>query len=158
MPPHSLSDRVALADKLRTLKPVIAESVTANFFERHPDWVTRYGERGRKLGIEDACFHMDFLAGAIEAGSVKPFEDYVRWTCRMLGARNIAAHFVAENLKQIEVTLASFVTSDEAAAVADFTNAGCLACVASPEDILDETGENGKGTAEPSTALPQRIG
>ncbi len=125
---NNLSERVTLADKLRGLKPVIAESVTAEFFRRHPDWVARYGERGRKLGIEDACFHLDFLAGAVEAGSVTPFEDYVRWTARMLGARKIAAHFVAENLEQIEFALASHLTAGEAEHVAGFTRAGCLAC------------------------------
>lgn len=37
------------------LKFRIAESVTTEFFQRHPDWVARYGERGRELSIEDAC-------------------------------------------------------------------------------------------------------
>lgn len=128
MPLNNLSERVALADKLRRLKTVIAESVTAEFFQRHPDWLARYGERGRKLGIEDACFHVDFLAGALEAGSVAPFEDYVRWTTRMLGARNIAAHFVAENLRQIESALTMHLTVADNNYVAEFVRAGELAC------------------------------
>ncbi len=110
MPLNSLPQRVALADKLRGWRQPIAESVTTEFFRRHPDWLARYGERGRKHGIEDACFHLDFLAGALEAGSVTPFEAYIRWTARMLGARNIAAHFVAENLEQIESALAAHLT------------------------------------------------
>ena len=124
-------DRVALSEKLLRLKPAVAESVTARFFLRHPDWVERYGERGRKLGIEDANFHISFLAGAVEAGSVESFEDYVRWTTRMLGARNIASHFLVENLEQIATDLALELTAGEAAAVAAFTRAGCVAAATS---------------------------
>ncbi len=143
MPLNSLSERMALADKLRHLKPAIAESVTTEFFQRHPDWVARYGERGRNLGIEDACFHLEFLAGALEAGSVTPFEDYVHWTARMLGARNIAAHFVAENLEQIESALASHLTAPEAEYVTRFTVAGRLACSGPPEEDRAEAGKRG---------------
>jgi len=143
MPLNSLFERVALADKLRYLKPAIAELVTTEFFQRHPDWVARYGERGRKLGIEDACFHLDFLAGALEAGSVTPFEDYVRWTARMLGARNIAAHFVAETLEQIESALASHLTVPEAEYVTSFTVAGRLACSGPPGEDRAEAGKVG---------------
>jgi methanogenic corrinoid protein MtbC1 len=128
MPLNSWDERVVLAEKIRRLKPVVAESVTTEFFKRHPDWLARYGERGRTLGIEDASFHLDFLAGALEAGNVSPFEDYVRWTTRMLGARNIAAHFVAENLQQIESDLVTHLPIAEAEYVAEFLRAGRLAC------------------------------
>ena len=94
--------RIPLADKLRTLKQSVAEAVTEEFFRRHPDWLVRYGERGRQRGIEDAQYHLDFLAGAIEVGSDAPFKDYTRWTARMLLSRGIAQDFVAENLRQIE--------------------------------------------------------
>ena len=78
----SLPRCMALSDKLRGLKQLIAEAVTEDFFQRHPDWLARYGERGRKHGIEDASFHIEFLAGAVECGISTPFEDYARWTVR----------------------------------------------------------------------------
>ena len=105
MQPISLPERIALSEKLRGLKQTVAEAVTDEFFQHHPDWLMRYGERGRKHGVEDACFHIDFLAGAVESGTSTPFEDYARWTVRMLEARRIPAHFVAENLEQISRAL-----------------------------------------------------
>jgi hypothetical protein len=65
--------RLALARTLRGLRERVAESVTDEFFARHPDWLARYGEAGRRHGAADARFHMDFLAGAVEAGSPLPF-------------------------------------------------------------------------------------
>lgn len=80
----------------------MAEAVTAEFFARHPDWAQRYGDKGWERGIEDAGFHIDFLAGALEVGAPEAFGEYVRWARRVLEARGIAAAFLKENLEQIE--------------------------------------------------------
>ena len=97
MMPESVSDRSRLARKLVALKQTVAQAITEEFFLNHPEWITRYGERGRDFCTADACFHVEFLAGAIEAGSPEAFADYLRWTARMLGARGIAAHTLEEN-------------------------------------------------------------
>lgn len=128
MKPLSLSERAALAEKILTTRQQVAEVVTEEFFVRHPDWLARYGERGRRLGIEDANYHQSYLACAIEAGATAPFAEYARWTVQMLGARNIAAHFVAENLEQISIALQPLLSSTEHEVVAAYVRAGCAAC------------------------------
>ncbi|MBA2378709.1 MAG: hypothetical protein H0V76_03940 [Blastocatellia bacterium] len=85
--------------RISEAKHVVAQSVTDQFLLRHPDWVTRYGDAGRVRGIEDAKYHIDFLSSSIESGSTAPFEDYARWTSRMLASRGIDPEFVAENLR-----------------------------------------------------------
>lgn len=132
MEPITLSERTALAEKLRSLKQTVAEAVTDEFFEHHPDWQERYGEWGRKRGIEDACFHIDFLAGTVESGTSTPFEDYARWTVRVLDARRIPSHFVAENLGQVERALGSRLSGPEHLFVISFIRAGCEACNTAP--------------------------
>src|SRR6185437_1618311 len=87
---ESVSDRVHLAQKIGAVKQRVAQAISDEFFLHHPEWATRYGARGRQFCTDDACFHMDFLAGAIEAGSPEAFADYSRWTERMLAARGIA--------------------------------------------------------------------
>ena len=128
MEPITPTQRTALAEKLRILKQSVAEAVTDEFFQRHPDWLDRYGEQGRKRGIEDACFHIDFLAVAVVTGTPTPFEDYVRWTVRVLEARGISAHFVAENLAQVERALGSRLSGPEHSFVRSFIRDGCDAC------------------------------
>ncbi len=141
----ALNDRIALSEKIDGLKPQVAEVVTEEFFLRHPDWLARYGERGRKHGIEDAVFHQSYLASAIESGSVAPFEAYARWTVGMLGARNIASHFVAENLQQVGEALQSSMNATEAEFVKKFIAAAVSACEnpqtapAKPATVLAET-------------------
>jgi methanogenic corrinoid protein MtbC1 len=98
--------------------------VNGEFFNRHPDWRNRYGDRGVERGREDVCFHIDFLRGAIEADSATPFEDYVCWAARLLGARRIAPDFLAENLRQIADTSVDLLDATEQAQVRGVISAG----------------------------------
>ncbi len=135
----NLNDRIRLAEKIDKIKQQVAEAVTDEFFVRHPDWLTRYGERGRKLGIQDAIFHQTYLNSAIESGSVAPFEAYARWTVSMLGSRNIAANFVAENFLQIGEALQSSLSIAETEFVAEFIVAGVMACEIQPAQLRPTT-------------------
>jgi methanogenic corrinoid protein MtbC1 len=71
---------------------------------------------------------MEFLAAAVEAGSVAAFEEYVRWTAGVLAARSIGVEFLAENLLQIEHRLAGELSPGERDGVAAFLAAGLDAC------------------------------
>jgi MerR family transcriptional regulator, light-induced transcriptional regulator len=121
-------DRTALANRLEQLKAEVAEQVTQVFLERHPEWLSKYGERARKFGIEDARFHIDFLRGAIEAGSIQAFEDYCEWAAGLLKSRGIASRFLAENLMQIETGVCWSLSAKEQAVVARVIEAGRAAC------------------------------
>jgi MerR family transcriptional regulator, light-induced transcriptional regulator len=136
MMPKSFSERFLLAQKLVSVKQAIAQAITDDFFLSHPDWAVRYGERGRQFCTSDACFHVDFLAGAIEAGSPEAFADYSRWTTRMLGARGINAHTIEENLAHLEKHLSEVLLAEEFAAVLAFLKQGRAACM-EPETPSD---------------------
>ena len=51
-------ERFRLAQKLISVKQEIAQAITEEFFLNHPEWVVRYGERGRQFCTADACFHV----------------------------------------------------------------------------------------------------
>ncbi len=121
-------DRPALGDRLQQLKAEVTEKVTEVFLERHPEWLMKYGERAWKFGIEDARFHIDFLRGSVEAGSIRAFEDYCEWAAELLKSRAIASHFLVENLSQIETVLDSKLCAEEQAVIARIIQAGRAAC------------------------------
>lgn len=121
----SLTGRSTLGGQIRGRKAAVAEEVTAEFFERHPDWRARYGERGWQLGLEDAGYHIEFLAGAIEAGSPDGFRSYVMWTERMLGARGIASSFVVENVRQVGLSLSATLDPKQVELVRAYVEAAC---------------------------------
>ncbi len=108
-----LVSRSQLAGRLRLRKASLAHAVTTEFLERHPEFVARYGSRGYQRGIEDAGYHLDFLAAAVEAGSPALFSDYLRWTARVLSARGIGVELLLENVQQV---MKAVLADEEAAA------------------------------------------
>lgn len=121
----TLQNRLALANRIRSLRHQIAQEVTDEFLSRHPDWVDRYGDRAKRLGIEDACYHQDYLAGAIEAGSRESYQNYSRWTSSVLDSRGIAPSFLKENLLQIETALSPHLNHEDQTILRSFIEAGC---------------------------------
>jgi hypothetical protein len=122
---------VAVAEKITAIKREVAVEATHEFFRRHPDWRQRYGPPGFQRGLEDACYHLDYLAAAIEAGSTELFERYARWTGRLLESRGIARCFVVENLEQIEAELQSRLGAAQSAWAQTYLRAG-MSAVAEP--------------------------
>ena len=93
--------RRAVTRQLRSAASAIADAMTDEFLDRHPDWTERYGELARTRGVEDARFHIEFLIGALLAGDPASFARYASWTTGVLGSRGIAPAFLIENLEQL---------------------------------------------------------
>ncbi len=126
----SLPERVALAGRLRASRHATAREVTNEFLERHPDWLERYGSRAIERGEEDAVYHLEFLAAALEAGSSLAFEKYARWCAGMLEARGIPRGFVMENFEQIGAAVGTRLLPEEMEVVEHLIRSGCAAIAA----------------------------
>jgi methanogenic corrinoid protein MtbC1 len=130
MTPISLAERAILAERLRSLRQETATEVTKEFLERHPDWLQRYGSRAVERGEQDALYHLDFLAAAIETGASAAFENYACWCGRMLEARGISRSFVLENFEQIGAHVRRHLSSEEMDFVESLIRAGSAAMAA----------------------------
>ncbi len=125
-----MAERVRLAQQIRRFRQQVAEQVTEEFLRIYADWAARYGDAARRRGIEDAVFHQDFLAAALEAGEARAFGDYLRWTAGVLQSRGIAPRFLRENVEQISRALQSRLAALPASEVAEFVQAGLDAALA----------------------------
>ena len=122
-----------LADRIREISPEVAVAVTEEFLRHHPDWRVRYGARATTAGVQDAGYHLAFLAGAVETGDGRAFADYSRWAARVLGARGMASRFLSENLQQLRDALAARMLPDETSAIAAYFGAAIEALSSEPE-------------------------
>jgi methanogenic corrinoid protein MtbC1 len=127
-----IAERAALAQRLLRFRREIAEKVTEEFLLLYPDWVTRYGELARLRGIEDAIFHQDFLAAAIESGAARAYGEYLQWTAGVLESRGIAPSFLHRNVEQISSELQSRLAPPLAAEVAEFIKSALKSTVDDP--------------------------
>lgn len=136
-------ERSELAQKLFSVKQSVAQSVMEECFLLHPDWLECYGEIGKQHCVRDVCFHIDFLAGSIEAGSPDVFGDYVRWSARMLGTRGITEQSLEENLEQLRRQLLQVLLPQERVTITAFIAAGLkvLHNKRVPRDVLERDDE-----------------
>ncbi|MDQ3283846.1 MAG: cobalamin-dependent protein [Acidobacteriota bacterium] len=90
-----MSDAAALRAQLEPM----ASAITDRHFAAHPELLERYPAIGRQRCLEDARFHLQYLAIAIEADSPTMFLDYAGWTKVVLAQRNIPVEDLVENLR-----------------------------------------------------------
>ena len=124
-----------LADRIRELSPAISVAVTEDFLRRHPDWRTRYGARAVTHGVQDAGYHLSFLAAAVEQREPHAFEAYARWTARVLGSRGMAPRFLAENIAQLRDALAATLEPDARALLTPYFQAALHALAERTESV-----------------------
>ena len=82
------------ADSIRTRLDELALAIT----NQH-DLADRFGPLGRQRCLEDARFHLQYLAAALDSGSTDMFLDYIGWTKVMLAKRNVTDRDLVRNLE-----------------------------------------------------------
>ncbi|HEX7830722.1 MAG TPA: cobalamin-dependent protein [Thermoanaerobaculia bacterium] len=104
------------AHAIRTHLEDLARAITDRHFAAFPETLARYGDIGRVRCLEDARFHLRYLATALDAHSETMFLDYVGWTKILLAKRNVPEGDLIENLRIVAMTLADILgaQSDEA--------------------------------------------
>jgi len=120
--------RTLLSGALRHGKARVAEEATEAFLRNHPEMLARLGERARRLGREDAGYHIDFLAGAVDSGNPAAFQDYARWVVRVLTPRGLPGSMVAETLLQIEDGFRGVIPAADQLTLRSYIAAGLSGC------------------------------
>ncbi len=100
--------------KLDATRADLAAAITNEHYRRDPELLTRYGERGRQKCLEDATFHLRYLAETLTTGQPQLFRDYVGWVKIMLAGRGISAHDLKENLLVLIHALRQNLTAADA--------------------------------------------
>ncbi len=93
-------------DVLRSHQSAIAAALVARQFAENPSLDQRYGPAGREKCLQDAHFHLSYLADAMNAGAPELFSSYVGWAKVMLGQRGIPADDLARHLAVTRVVVA----------------------------------------------------
>jgi MerR family transcriptional regulator, light-induced transcriptional regulator len=84
---------------LRERSGALAQKIVDQHFCQDRSFAKQYGAVGRVRCLEDATFHLCFLAEAAEADNEAHFVDYVRWAKPMLASRHIDWRHLRTNLE-----------------------------------------------------------
>jgi methanogenic corrinoid protein MtbC1 len=113
----------------------IAETLVARQFERDPQLEVRYGKRGRDRCLEDAKYHLSYLAEAIDAASEALFSEYLKWAKVMLGQRNVPAADLVRHLALMREVLLDCLPVDVAPVAVAYIDAGLSVLPDAPGEI-----------------------
>jgi len=83
----------------------LATEVTNRQWKRRADLKLRYGKQGHSKCLEDARYHLRYLAEAVGAEETALFTDYVAWAKVMLNSRNIPPEDLVSNLEVLRDVL-----------------------------------------------------
>ena len=113
----------------------LAEAITARHYEAQPELASRYGEAGRARCLQDADYHLSYLADAVAASSPALFSDYLGWAKVMLGARGIPAEDLSRNLSVMREVLRQSLPAEVSSVLEGFFDAGLRRLPSLPTDL-----------------------
>jgi len=105
-------------------RALLAEAVTARQYEAQPELAARYGEMGRVKCVQDANFHLSYLADSVSASSPLLFSDYIAWAKVMLSARGVPATDLSRNISIMHEVVREKLPSQLAAVIDEYFEAG----------------------------------
>ena len=113
----------------------IAEEIVKRNFAAYPELARRYGPAGRDKCLQDAKYHLAYLAESMDAGGPALFANYVAWAKVMLCKRGVPAEDLVRHLDLTRTVLIEMLGSDIATVAADYLNAGVSCLPAIPNDL-----------------------
>jgi methanogenic corrinoid protein MtbC1 len=113
----------------------LAEAVTSRQYEAQPELAARYGEAGRARCLQDANYHLSYLADAVAASSQALFSDYIGWAKVMLEARGIPAADLSRNLLIMSEVVGERMPAEMKPVVQEYFEAGLNRLPALPSDL-----------------------
>jgi methanogenic corrinoid protein MtbC1 len=120
----------------------LAEAITNRHYQLKPELHEKYGERGRAKCLQDAQYHLSYLAEAITASRPSLFADYVSWARVMLAGRGISETDLADNLAVIRESLEKYLPQSEGAVVHEYIDAGLKTVIAGPARLTSFIGDD----------------
>ncbi len=125
----------AIGRILDSTRALLAEEITSRQYEAQPELATRYGEAGRARCLQDANYHLSYLADAVAASSHALFSDYIGWAKVMLEARGIPAADLSRNLLIMSEVVAEKLPPEMRPVVQEYFEAGLNRLPSLPSDL-----------------------
>lgn len=124
-----------VSEALNTRRAELAAQMVTREFVRHPELEQRYGKIGREKCLEDAGYHLAYLAQAIAADNRKLFCNYIGWAKVMLAKRGVPATDLAGLLETMKESLRSELPSGFCRLACDYVDGGLRELPHLPDDL-----------------------
>ncbi|HEX8087701.1 MAG TPA: cobalamin-dependent protein [Blastocatellia bacterium] len=124
-----------VAEAIDAARGSLSEAIVARQYELMPELGRKYGGRGREKCLQDAEYHLSYLAESIATSLPSLFSDYVAWAKIMLAGRGISASDLALNLECILHALDLTLTQEMRSLASTYIEAGMSQLPQLPSDL-----------------------
>ena len=93
---------IATSEAIIEQQAALAKLITDMHFAEKPELEVRYGKAGREKTLEDALYHLAYLAESIRAESEPIFNSYLSWIKVVLETRNVPIGVLLDNLEYVD--------------------------------------------------------
>jgi len=126
-------DNQVAAEAIKERAAQLAEALVEREFALHPELAQRYGPIGRQKSLQDAGYHLAYLAQGLAAGSRGLFEDYVAWVKVMLAQRGVLSADLAFHLECTAYVLRECLPKEAGSVAAEYVESALRAMPDMPE-------------------------
>jgi methanogenic corrinoid protein MtbC1 len=123
------------SDAIQRQRAELAAALVEREFARHPELAQRYGAMGREKSLQDAGYHLSFLAQALALETESLFTDYVAWAKVMLAQRRVLASDLAFHLGCLAEIVEEKLPADAGRLAAGYVHAAIEAMPGMREDV-----------------------
>jgi MerR family transcriptional regulator, light-induced transcriptional regulator len=91
---------------------VLAREIVARQYWQQPELLERYGARGREVSIQDATYHLTYLAESLSAAEPSLFTDYISWARTLFAGLGLSDKVLATALQTTRDVLQEMLPDD----------------------------------------------
>lgn len=113
-----------VADLIAGRQAELAEAMVAAHYAKDPDLSLRYGQKGRQKCLEDALYHLSYLAEAVRMSSPTLFADYLGWARILLDGLGIPPGDLMNHLEIMDEELRRLLPVDVQDTLQPYLDAG----------------------------------
>ncbi|MDH7571448.1 MAG: cobalamin-dependent protein, partial [Armatimonadota bacterium] len=128
-------DNQAVASVINARGEQLAERVVERHYALEPEVWERYGEKGRQRSLQDARYHLSYLAEALAADDPILFVNYVNWCKVLFHSIRLPADALEKTLRLTEEVLAEELPAAASTAAAVFIGRALEALPDAPCDL-----------------------
>jgi len=122
-------------EALRQIQGVLAEELVTRQYLGYPELAGHYGSEGREECLQDAQYHLAYLADAMNARAPELYANYVAWAKVLLGKRGMSAEGLAHHLELTRKVVKDTVKGEAGALAVEYIDSGLARMPAMPAEI-----------------------
>ncbi len=100
---------VSTSEAIMEQQTALAQLITSMHFAEKPELEARYSKTGREKALQNALYHLTYLAASIRTEKAAIFNYYLKWIRIVMETRNVPTEVLIDNLKYVDKACAQLL-------------------------------------------------